>query len=77
MTTSRDSPSRSLDARVRPVPGSGRVPDLILRLRAAAERLVAFSESRLLLKEAAAMIEGLERERTQQAAEVARANTRP
>lgn len=45
--------------------------DLILRLRAAAARLVPFSEGRLLLKEAASTIEGMARERAQNAAQVA------
>jgi len=71
MTTLRDSSARVLQAQARLVAGSGRVPDLILRLRAAAARLVPFSEGRLLLKEAASVIEEMDRERAQKAADVA------
>ncbi len=70
MTTLRDSSARVLPAQTRLVAGPGPVPDLILRLRAAAARLVPFSEGKLLLKEAAAMIEGMDRQRAQKAAEV-------
>jgi len=67
----RDSSARVLGTQARLVAGSGRVTDLILRLRAAAARLVPFSEGRLLLKEAASTIEGMDRERAQNAAQVA------
>ena len=63
-STARLAPSRfSTDG--------GRAPDLVLRLRAAAARLVPFSESRLLLKEAAAMIDKMDRERAQREAQAA------
>lgn len=39
------------------------VPDLVFRLREAAARIPAYSETRLLLREAAAMIEHLDRDR--------------
>ena len=69
MTTLRDSSARVLRRRP-PRRRPGPRTDLILRLRAAAARLVPFSEGKLLLKEAAAMIEGMDRQRAQKAAEV-------
>ena len=45
---------------------------LLLRLRDAAGRLVAFSETKLLLREAASAIERLDRDSGRQAAETTR-----
>jgi hypothetical protein len=48
------------------------VPALVVRLRETAAHLVAFSESKLLLREAASVIERLDREGGAHAAEVLR-----
>jgi len=66
MTTLRGPASLPAPARLA---GTG-LPDLVLRLRAAAARLVPFSEGRLLLKEAATTIEGMDRERARRAAAI-------
>jgi hypothetical protein len=60
-----------LDHPERPAEGPG-IHDLLSRLRDAAGRLVAFSVPKLLLREAALMIERLDRDRGHHATEVAR-----
>jgi hypothetical protein len=55
------------------IEGAGRVTgELVARLRAAAERLMPYSEARTLLRQAAGAVERLDRDVHSQAADIAR-----
>ncbi len=75
LAAGRGAPAAMIDGRI-PSPAYGtRV--LVCRLRDEAGRLVAFSETKLLLREAASAIERLEHEAERLGTELAKATAEP